>query len=174
VVAYWNAESGISILTSRCIKLYNTSVSWKPCALQFTLPSANMFLRTALLSLSALAAAKEMPKDEVKAAQLYDTGIRHANNIALKKVAIAQLMVPIFTSNGDDRNTGQSRRRQEHTFRHSMRRSRTRSSVSTGLQSQAQTRSGAATSVILDRCPSHPLTLRPARPLALSFARRAR
>jgi len=46
---------------------------------------ANMFIRSALLSLSALAAAKEMPKDEIKAAQLYDTGIRHMNNVALKK-----------------------------------------------------------------------------------------
>lgn len=46
-----------------------------------------MFLRTALLSLSALAVAKELPKDEVKAAELYDSGIRHANNVALKKVA---------------------------------------------------------------------------------------
>jgi hypothetical protein len=45
-----------------------------------------MFLRSALLSLSALAAAKEMPKDEIKAAELYDSGIRHANNVALKKV----------------------------------------------------------------------------------------
>lgn len=45
-----------------------------------------MFIRNALLSLSALAAAKEMPKDEIKAAKLYDTGIRHANNMALKKV----------------------------------------------------------------------------------------
>jgi hypothetical protein len=49
--------------------------------------AVNMFLRTAFLSLSALVAAKEMPKDEVKAAKLYDSGIRHANNIALKKVA---------------------------------------------------------------------------------------
>jgi hypothetical protein len=46
-----------------------------------------MYLRTALLSLSALAAAKEMPKDELRAAQLYDSGIRHENNVALKKVA---------------------------------------------------------------------------------------
>jgi hypothetical protein len=46
----------------------------------------NMFLRSALLSLSALAAAKEMPKDEMKAAKLYDSGIRHMNNIALKEV----------------------------------------------------------------------------------------
>lgn len=45
-----------------------------------------MYLRTALLSLSAFAVAKEMPKDEVKAAKLYDSGIRHANNVALKKV----------------------------------------------------------------------------------------
>jgi hypothetical protein len=48
--------------------------------------SANMFIRSALLSLSALAAAKEMPKDEFKATELYDSGIRHANNVALKKV----------------------------------------------------------------------------------------
>jgi hypothetical protein len=46
-----------------------------------------MFMRTALLSLSALVAAKEMPKDEFKAAELYDSGIRHMNNIGLKEVA---------------------------------------------------------------------------------------
>ena len=40
------------------------------------------------MSLSALAAAKEMPKDDFKAAELYDSGIRHANNVALKKVAL--------------------------------------------------------------------------------------
>lgn len=51
--------------------------------------AVNMYLRTALLSLSALAAAKEMPKDEFRAAQLYDSGIRHENNVALKKVATA-------------------------------------------------------------------------------------
>ena len=47
-----------------------------------------MFVRTALLSLTALAAAKELPKDEVRGAQLYDSGIRHANNVALKKVRV--------------------------------------------------------------------------------------
>lgn len=47
-----------------------------------------MFIRSALLSLSALVAAKELPKDEIKAAKLYDTGIRHANNMALKKVGL--------------------------------------------------------------------------------------
>jgi hypothetical protein len=46
--------------------------------------SVNMFIRSALLSLSALAAAKEMPKDEFRAAELYDSGIRHANNMAIK------------------------------------------------------------------------------------------
>jgi hypothetical protein len=46
-----------------------------------------MFLRTALLTFSALAAAKEMPKDDFKAAELYDSGVRHANNVALKKVS---------------------------------------------------------------------------------------
>ncbi|KAI4670835.1 uncharacterized protein J4E88_009587 [Alternaria novae-zelandiae] len=49
-----------------------------------------MYLRTALLSLSALAAAKEMPKDEFRAAQLYDSGIRHENNVALKKESWAR------------------------------------------------------------------------------------
>ena len=48
-----------------------------------------MFLRSALLSLSALAAAKEMPKDEIKASKLYDSGIRHMNNIALKEVRMS-------------------------------------------------------------------------------------
>ncbi|PSN61773.1 hypothetical protein BS50DRAFT_651183 [Corynespora cassiicola Philippines] len=43
-----------------------------------------MFARSAILSLAALAAAKELPKDEVKAAELYDSGIKHANNMALK------------------------------------------------------------------------------------------
>jgi hypothetical protein len=43
-----------------------------------------MFIRGALLSLSALAAAKELPKDDIKAAKLYDSGIRHANNMAIK------------------------------------------------------------------------------------------
>ncbi|KAL5390657.1 hypothetical protein DPSP01_001731 [Paraphaeosphaeria sporulosa] len=49
-----------------------------------------MFVRTVLLSLSALAAAKELPKDEVKAAQLYDSGIKHANNVALKRESWAK------------------------------------------------------------------------------------
>jgi hypothetical protein len=49
-----------------------------------------MFLRSALLSLSALVAAKEMPKDEIKAAKLYDSGIRHANNLALKQVGLPE------------------------------------------------------------------------------------
>ena len=53
--------------------------------------SVNMFFRSALLSLSALAAAKEMPKDEFLAAELYDSGVRHANNMALKKVCASQL-----------------------------------------------------------------------------------
>jgi hypothetical protein len=45
-----------------------------------------MYLKTALLSLAAIAAAKEVPKDEIKASKLYDSGIRHANNVALKRV----------------------------------------------------------------------------------------
>jgi hypothetical protein len=47
---------------------------------------AIMFLRSAVLSLSALVVAKEMPKDDMKAAQLYDSGIKHNNNMALKMV----------------------------------------------------------------------------------------
>lgn len=46
-----------------------------------------MFRRAALLSLVALAAAKEMPKDEFRAAELFDSGIRHENNKALKLVS---------------------------------------------------------------------------------------
>ncbi|KAL6710360.1 hypothetical protein ACN47E_009306 [Coniothyrium glycines] len=49
-----------------------------------------MYIRSALLSLAALAAAKEMPKDEEKAARLFDSGIRHANNVALKKESWAK------------------------------------------------------------------------------------
>jgi hypothetical protein len=45
-----------------------------------------MFFKSALFSLAAVVAAKEMPKDEVLGAQLYDSGIRHANNMALKHV----------------------------------------------------------------------------------------
>lgn len=48
-----------------------------------------MYIQTALLSLAALGAAKEVAKDEVKAAKLYDSGIRHMNNIALKMVCTA-------------------------------------------------------------------------------------
>lgn len=47
----------------------------------------NMFVRSALLSLTAIAAAKQMPKDEFRAAQLYDSGIKHMNNMALKEVS---------------------------------------------------------------------------------------
>lgn len=45
-----------------------------------------MLVKGALLSLAAIAGAREMAKDEVKAAKLYDSGIRHANNMALKMV----------------------------------------------------------------------------------------
>lgn len=50
--------------------------------------STIMFFKSALFSLAAIAAAKEMPKDEVLGAQLYDSGIRHANNMALKHVSV--------------------------------------------------------------------------------------
>lgn len=68
--------------------LYCTVVSCTAVSILFH-AATNMFLHTALLSLSALAVAKEMPKDEYKAAKLYDSGIRHENNVALKKVANA-------------------------------------------------------------------------------------
>lgn len=42
------------------------------------------------VSLPALAAAKELPKDQVKAAKIYDTGIKHMNNIALKEETFAR------------------------------------------------------------------------------------
>lgn len=64
----------------------------QPCLVQARLPLSSslqsfvMYLRTALLSLSALAVAKELPKDEEKGARLYDSGIMHQNNIALKEV----------------------------------------------------------------------------------------
>jgi len=49
-------------------------------------------MRAALLSLPAFVAAKELPKDETKAAKLYDSGIKHMNNIALKMVRFAVLL----------------------------------------------------------------------------------
>lgn len=58
-----------------------------------------MFVRGALLSLSALAAAREMSKDTVKAAKLYDSGIKHMNNIALKEeVWAAQEQAGVYES----------------------------------------------------------------------------
>ena len=45
-----------------------------------------MFFRSAVLSFAALAGARELPKDEVRGKQLYDSGIKHMNNIALKMV----------------------------------------------------------------------------------------
>jgi hypothetical protein len=53
-----------------------------------------MFFKSAILSLAAIAAAKEMPKDEVKGAELYDSGIRHANNMALKHVSTRRRDLP--------------------------------------------------------------------------------
>jgi hypothetical protein len=103
-----------------------------------------MFLRSALLSLSALAAAKEMPKDEVKGAKLYDTGIRHANNMALKHVS---LPAPQYerTLNYDYRSIGPFRRQPVPTSHRSTPKSRTRSSASTVLPSPQRIRSGVAT-----------------------------
>lgn len=58
------------------------------CLVSLAWPSTSnldiMYMRATLLSLAALAAAKEMPKDEIKAAKLYDSGLKHANNMALK------------------------------------------------------------------------------------------
>jgi hypothetical protein len=50
-----------------------------------------MYVRSTLLSLAALAGAREVAKDEFKAAKLYDSGIKHANNIALKMVRTTYL-----------------------------------------------------------------------------------
>jgi hypothetical protein len=78
-----------------------------------------MFIRSALLSLSALAAAKELPKDEVKGAQLYDSGIRHANNMALKQVGLVlprhQSWLTLYT--GTLGHSGSSWRIQLHAVR---------------------------------------------------------
>lgn len=108
---------------------------------------ANMFIRSALLSLSALAAAKEMPKDEIKAAELYDSGIRHANNVALKKVALPRSYA---TGRGlhSLRNIGRYRRLRVPTTRRSMLRSRRGWSAETEPPSRAVMSSVAATLVL--------------------------
>lgn len=48
-----------------------------------------MVVMCAFLSLAAVVGAKELPKDEIKAAKLYGSWIRHANNMALKMVRAA-------------------------------------------------------------------------------------
>lgn len=66
-----------------------TSFDFEFCTaylLRFIHRTVIMFRRAAVLSLAALAAAKEMPKDEFRAAELFDSGIRHENNKALKLV----------------------------------------------------------------------------------------
>ena len=57
-----------------------------------------MFVSSVILGLSALAGAREMAKDEVKAAKLYDSGIKHMNNIALKEVCAA-ILLPFLGTN---------------------------------------------------------------------------
>jgi hypothetical protein len=57
-------------------------------------PLLAMHFKTALLSLAAVAAAKEVSKDEIKANKLYDSGIRHANNVALKRVGVPHCCIP--------------------------------------------------------------------------------
>ncbi|KAF2108044.1 hypothetical protein BDV96DRAFT_505215 [Lophiotrema nucula] len=49
-----------------------------------------MFISSVLFGLIALVSAKEVAKDEVKAAKLYDSGIKHMNNIALKEESWAK------------------------------------------------------------------------------------
>lgn len=82
-----------------------------------------MFVRTVLLSLSTLAAARELPKDEVKAAQLYDSGIKHANNVALKTVLSNKCLSS--ASIDTRRNLGRSMRRLASMRQSSMPRSQT-------------------------------------------------
>jgi hypothetical protein len=84
---------------------------------------AIMFVRAVLLSLSALAAARELPKDEVKAAQLYDSGIKHANNVALKRVLPNNCMSSLSTD--ISRNLGRSTRQLASTHLSSTLRSQT-------------------------------------------------
>jgi hypothetical protein len=54
-----------------------------------------MFVQSVLLSLSALAGAREIAKNQAKAASLYDSGVRHANNVALKQVRIQRHIAAI-------------------------------------------------------------------------------
>lgn len=91
---------------------------------------ANMFIRSALLLLSVLAAAKEMPKDEIKAAQLYDTGIRHMNNVALKKARFdSKRFVLRLKADIQARNTGPFRKLLVYTPQLSTPRSKRKSRV---------------------------------------------
>lgn len=106
-----------------------------------------MFFGSALLSLAAIAAAKEMPKDEILGAKLYDSGIRHANNMALKKVSNDDMYDALHCANVWFRRAGRSRRLRVHTTRRSTARSMQRWNVSVGRPSPAQTSSVAATSI---------------------------
>jgi hypothetical protein len=57
-----------------------------------------MFIRSAVLSIAALAGAREIAKDEIKAAKLYDSGIKHMNNVALKMECHRSLScIPVLT-----------------------------------------------------------------------------
>jgi hypothetical protein len=52
-----------------------------------------MHFQGVLFSLATVAVAKELSKDQVKAAKLYDSGIRHANNVALKLVCASTMQI---------------------------------------------------------------------------------
>jgi hypothetical protein len=49
-----------------------------------------------LLTLTAYVAGKELPKDQFKAAALYDSGLKHEMNIARKKVRLAYSFNPFI------------------------------------------------------------------------------
>jgi hypothetical protein len=55
-----------------------------------------MYFATAVLSLSALVGARQMAKDQVKAAKLYDSGVRHRNILSLKEVCIESMVCIVW------------------------------------------------------------------------------
>jgi hypothetical protein len=103
-----------------------------------------MFLRSAILSLAALAAAKEMPKDEFRAAELFDSGIRHENNKALKLV-IATILYGRYDANLVSRKPGLHRKLLESMPQHSTLSSHPLLTAPMELRRRQLTRSAART-----------------------------
>ena len=112
-----------------------------------------MFIRSAILSLAALAAAKEMPKDEFRAAELFDSGIRHENNKALKLVNTA-LMFDMYCAKICHRKPGLRRKLLEFMLRLSTQNLRPSPTVPMVLQRQQRTHSSARTLISTISCPT--------------------